>query len=144
MGKLLWHSPLCSFYEDGELVRYEDDRLPNPGWGVLSMHIVHFSSDRIDWASLPEFVKWYADIFGEFDIDVCANGKNHRCPVYFSPTMDGLRQSWKGNCWMKTRHTAIISCTGCKKRRTRSLSGMQIRWWHWSQAARVRNGGTDI
>ena len=31
---------------------------------------------------------------------MCATAENAKCKRYFSPTEDGLRQEWKGICWM--------------------------------------------
>ena len=36
----------------------------------------------------------------KFDTDVCATKENAKCPIYFTSEEDGLRQEWKGVCWM--------------------------------------------
>ena len=36
----------------------------------------------------------------KFSTDVCAVRSNAKCKHFFSPCMDGLKQPWKGACWM--------------------------------------------
>lgn len=35
-----------------------------------------------------------------FELDVCASAKNAKCKRYFTRQQDGLKQEWKGVCWM--------------------------------------------
>lgn len=35
-----------------------------------------------------------------FELDVCADADTAKCARYFSPEEDGLRQLWRGRCWM--------------------------------------------
>lgn len=35
-----------------------------------------------------------------FNLDVCALPENTKCKNYFTPEIDGLKQDWKGICWM--------------------------------------------
>lgn len=35
-----------------------------------------------------------------FTLDVCAIKENAKCSNFFDPTVDGLKQNWKGVCWM--------------------------------------------
>lgn len=58
-----------------------------------------FSSERDDWETPKDFFKKYDDIY-HFDLDVCANDNNHKCTRYFTKEEDGLKQQWKGMCWM--------------------------------------------
>ncbi len=60
---------------------------------------VHFSSGRNNWGT-PQAL---FDILNEefhFDLDVCATSENAKCKKYYSPEEDGLKQKWKGICWM--------------------------------------------
>lgn len=58
-----------------------------------------FSSRTDMWATPPAlFAQLHAE-FG-FDLDVCAVAENAKCPRFFSPADDGLRQTWRGRCWM--------------------------------------------
>ena len=36
----------------------------------------------------------------DFDVDVCAEEWNAKCPNYYSPDDDGLSKQWTGTCWM--------------------------------------------
>ena len=45
---------------------------------------VHFSSRRNHWETL----------------DVCATIENVKCEKYYRSEEDGLKQEWKGICWM--------------------------------------------
>ena len=57
-----------------------------------------FTSNADCWATPPEFFEELNKEF-DFDTDVCALPENTRCPHYYSPDDDGLRQSWTGSCW---------------------------------------------
>jgi len=35
-----------------------------------------------------------------FELDVCATPENAKWKKYYSPEEDGLKQEWKGICWM--------------------------------------------
>jgi phage N-6-adenine-methyltransferase len=35
-----------------------------------------------------------------FTTDVCAIKANAKCKYFYTPVIDGLQQTWKGNCWM--------------------------------------------
>jgi len=60
---------------------------------------VHFSSRSNNWGT-PQGL---FDILNEqflFELDVCATSENAKCKKYYSPEEDGLKQEWKGVCWM--------------------------------------------
>jgi phage N-6-adenine-methyltransferase len=58
-----------------------------------------FSSKKVEY-STP--LSLFNPLKEEFDlqIDVCANKENYKCDTYFTEEIDGLKQEWKGNCWM--------------------------------------------
>ncbi|TDI81162.1 MAG: adenine methyltransferase [Caldithrix sp.] len=60
---------------------------------------VHFSSRRNSWET-PQalFDKLNEEFY--FELDVCATLENAKCKKYYSPAEDGLKQEWKGVCWM--------------------------------------------
>ncbi len=60
---------------------------------------VYFSSERNDWETLQGFFDKLNEEF-HFDLDVCATSENAKCKKYYSPEEDGLKQEWKGVCWM--------------------------------------------
>jgi phage N-6-adenine-methyltransferase len=60
---------------------------------------VHFSSKTGLWGTPMSFFAVLNAEFG-FTLDVCALPENAKCLRFFSPCDDGLRQSWRGICWM--------------------------------------------
>jgi len=71
---------------------------------------VHFSSDCGAW----ETPQWLFDALDDefhFDLDVCADPTNAKCSQYFTPEQDGLRQPWRGACYMNPPY------------------GTEIHWW---------------
>ncbi len=57
---------------------------------------VMFSSRTDEWSTPQDFY----DILNEefhFDLDVCANEANHKCPLYYDRKQDGLKMPWKGH-----------------------------------------------
>lgn len=51
------------------------------------------------WETPSDFYQPLDEEFG-FTCDVCALPENTKCPMYFTPNLDGLTQAWKGVCWM--------------------------------------------
>lgn len=60
---------------------------------------VHFSSKTDLWATPQELFDNLNETYN-FDLDVCAIPENAKCDRYFTPEQDGLKQEWKGFCWM--------------------------------------------
>ena len=54
----------------------------------------------MDWGTPQDLFDRLSKEFGGFDLDVCANAENAKCPRYFTEKDDGLSQDWKGYCWM--------------------------------------------
>lgn len=52
-----------------------------------------FSSKSDEWSTPPDF---YAKLDAEFhlELDPCATLDNHKCDRYYTPEMNGLKQSW--------------------------------------------------
>ena len=57
---------------------------------------VHFSSKTDDWAT-PE---GFAEKYGPFDLDPCADESNAKAPVFYTKEDDGLGRTWEGRVWM--------------------------------------------
>jgi phage N-6-adenine-methyltransferase len=68
---------------------------------------VHFSSDIDAWDT-PQGVFDALDAEFHFDTDVCADAGHAKCPQYFTREQDGLRQAWRGTCWMNPPYGAEI------------------------------------
>lgn len=74
-----------------------------------------------------------------FDVDVCALASNAKCPRFFSPAEDGLKQDWTGTCWMNPPYGRQIG-NWIRKALESSLGGATVVclvpartdtiWWH--------------
>jgi phage N-6-adenine-methyltransferase len=60
---------------------------------------VHFSSKKMDWET-PDNLFAYWNKKYQFTLDVCATKHNTKCRKFFSERENGLKQKWRGNCWM--------------------------------------------
>jgi phage N-6-adenine-methyltransferase len=61
---------------------------------------VHYSSKTVEWET-PQCLFDELDKEFWFTLDVCALPMNAKCRRYFTPEINGLRQSWENeNCWM--------------------------------------------
>lgn len=61
--------------------------------------INNFKSDKTVY-STPIALFQVIDKEFRFDLDVCALPENAKCKNYFAPEVDGLKQDWRGSCWM--------------------------------------------
>jgi phage N-6-adenine-methyltransferase len=121
------------------------NRIEPPGGGRLA---VHFRSRTDLWATPWDFFRQLDREFG-FDLDVCAVAANAKCPRYFTPEADGLRQEWRGVCWMNPPYGREIG-RWVTKALDASLEGAAVvalvpartdtAWWHAAvmAAAEVR------
>ena len=62
------------------------------------MNQILFSSATDLWATSPSLFNQLNQVFS-FNLDVCALPENAKCTNYYSPEIDGLKQSWNGNCF---------------------------------------------
>ena len=60
---------------------------------------IHFSSATDLWSTPQELFNSCEQIF-HFTLNVCALPENAKCPRFFTPQDDGLKQEWTGVCWM--------------------------------------------
>ena len=68
---------------------------------------VLFSSARDDWET-PQGLFDKLDAEFHFDIDVCANYQNAKCPVFISAEMNALEVSWgKNRCFCNPPYSQI-------------------------------------
>ena len=51
------------------------------------------------WATPQDFFDKMNERYN-FSLDVCAIPDNAKCANFFTPEIDGLKQEWKGTCWM--------------------------------------------
>ena len=59
------------------------------------MDKVLFSSKSDEWETPDDLFKSLDDEFG-FNLDPCATEENHKCELYFTAQVDGLKQNWGG------------------------------------------------
>lgn len=59
---------------------------------------VMFSSKTDLWETPQDLFDKYDAIY-HFETDVCALPNNAKCARYYTPEMDGLKQTWNGACW---------------------------------------------
>jgi len=100
---------------------------------------VHFSSKTDLWATPQAFFDKVAAEHGPFDVDVCALPENAKAPVFFTPADDGLKQEWRGRCWMNPPYGRGIG-DWMRKAYEASQAGAKVvclvpartdtAWWH--------------
>jgi phage N-6-adenine-methyltransferase len=97
-----------------------------------------FSSERHDWQTPHELFNQLNGEFG-FELDVCATAENAKCGHFYSPEQDGLKQPWRGVCWMNPPYGSALPAWMAKAYAS-SLDGATVvclvpartdtRWWH--------------
>jgi phage N-6-adenine-methyltransferase len=97
-----------------------------------------FTSNTDLWATPQSFFDKLNEEFN-FELDVCANDDNAKCDRYFTQETDGLKQDWKGICWMNPPYGRSIG-DWVKKAYESSLKGSTVvcllpsrtdtKWWH--------------
>lgn len=98
-----------------------------------------FSSTTDLWATPQDFFDKLNNEF-DFQTDVCALPENTKCDNYFSPEVDGLKQDWKGVCWMNPPYGRAIGKWIQKAYEESEKHGSTIvcllpartdtKWWH--------------
>ena len=99
---------------------------------------VHFSPATDLWATPQAFFDELNKEFG-FELDVCALPENAKCEKYYTPEIDGLKQQWRGICWMNPPYGREIGAW-MEKAYESSLEGATVvclvpartdtRWFH--------------
>jgi phage N-6-adenine-methyltransferase len=98
-----------------------------------------FSSARTVWETPPELFALLHREF-RFTLDVCATRTNRKCPVYFTPRENALRQPWTGTCWMNPPYGRAIGRWVRKAHQESRSSSAKVvcllpartdtAWWH--------------
>ena len=97
------------------------------------------SLDSTIWGTPPEIFEPINKEFG-FTLDVCAIAENTKCEKYFTPEMDGLKQSWENEiCWCNPPYGNAVP-KWCKKAIAEAENGAttvllipcktNTNWWH--------------
>jgi len=97
-----------------------------------------FSSDDMTWETPQNLFNKLNDEF-HFTLDVCALPNTAKCKEYYTPEIDGLKQEWKGVCWMNPPYGRQIG-VWLKKAYEESLKGIMVvclipsrtdtKYWH--------------
>ena len=100
---------------------------------------VRFQSRFQAWATPPAFFATIDREFG-FTLDVCALPDNAKCPRFYSPAEDGLKQAWEGVCWCNPSYGKEIAQWVSKARDSAASGAATVvclvpartdtRWWH--------------
>lgn len=69
---------------------------------------VLFSSKTDVWSTPQEFFNALDKVF-RFETDLCALPDNAKCKNFYTPEMDGLKQTWSGVCWLNPPYGKTIS-----------------------------------
>lgn len=65
-------------------------------------------SSKTDLWSTPQALFDSLNAQYNFQTDVCATDENAKCKHYFTKEQDGLKQEWKGVCWMNPPYGRTI------------------------------------
>ena len=105
----------------------------------MSVNSGMMSSTTDLWATPQDFFDQQNALYGPFDLDVCADKTNAKCPVYFDKAVDGLAQTWTGKCWMNPPYGREIG-RWIKKAYESAVNGTVVvclvpartdtKWWH--------------
>ncbi len=101
---------------------------------------VMYSSASGIWAT-PQDLFDALDYEFDFTLDVCALPENAKCARYFTPEVDGLKQSWAAEtCWMNPPYGREIGEWVEAARNESLMNGTttvallpartDVKWWH--------------
>ncbi|WP_346766182.1 DNA N-6-adenine-methyltransferase, partial [Megasphaera sp. SW808] len=98
-----------------------------------------YSSKKVEWET-PQPIFDFINKGWHFDVDVCALPENAKCDTYYTPEQDGLKQIWRGVCWMNPPYGRDIAKWMRKAYNTaKSNHGTVValvhartdtKWWH--------------
>ena len=94
-----------------------------------------FSSKDQTWETPIDFFNKVNEEFN-FDIDVCATEATAKCDMYYTPEIDGLKQEWKGTCWMNPPYGRKIGAWMRKALESKTTvvclvpARTDTKWWH--------------
>lgn len=98
-----------------------------------------FSSKSDIWETPQDFFDKLNSEFN-FGTDVCAIAGNAKCDNFYTPEQNGLKQEWKGNCWMNPPYGRDIGTWMDKAYNSARKNGATVvclvpartdtKWWH--------------
>ena len=80
---------------------------------MLQISAALFSSDKMDWETPTELFNKFNQEF-HFRLDAAANEKNHKVPVFYTSTENGLLMNWISPTWCNPPYGKEI-IKWCKK-----------------------------
>jgi len=105
----------------------------------------HIGTDR--WETPADLFAVLNQEF-RFELDVCALPANAKCATYYTPDQDGLKQAWRGRCWMNPPYGSTIGAWIAKawesaKQGATVVSLLPVHtetgwWWDYCRHAEVR------
>jgi len=105
----------------------------------------HIGTDR--WETPADLFAVLNEEF-RFELDVCALPENAKCRHYYTPDEDGLKQAWRGRCWMNPPYGGTISAWIAKafdaaKRGAVVVALLPVHtetgwWWDYCRHAEIR------
>lgn len=101
----------------------------------MTINKVLYSSENEVWET-PKDLFDKLDTEFHFDIDVCALPSNAKCTSFFTPDQDGLKQTWKGVCWMNPPYGRKIGAWMRKALEAKTTvvclvpARTDTKWWH--------------
>ena len=101
----------------------------------MAINSVLYSSESEVWET-PKDLFDKLDAEFNFDIDVCALPSNAKCTTFFTPEQDGLKQKWKGVCWMNPPYGRKIGAWMRKALGSNTTvvclvpARTDTKWWH--------------
>jgi phage N-6-adenine-methyltransferase len=105
----------------------------------------HVGTDR--WQTPADLFAVLDEEF-RFELDVCALADNATCDHYYTPDIDGLKQPWRGRCWMnppygKTIAAWIAKASESAKKGAVVVSLLPVHtetgwWWDHCRQAEIR------
>jgi site-specific DNA-methyltransferase (adenine-specific) len=97
-----------------------------------------YSSDKSEWETPHELFDALNDEF-QFILDPCCLVETAKCPLYYTPSVDGLKLPWFGNVFMNPPYGRTIK-NWMKKAYESSQNGTLVvclvparvdtKWWH--------------
>ena len=88
------------------------------------MNDVWKQSKTCEWETPAHLFKELDEEF-HFELDVCATHANAKCERHFTKADDGLKQEWRGTCWMNPPYSRELG-KWVKKAYESSLDGATV------------------
>jgi phage N-6-adenine-methyltransferase len=105
----------------------------------MSLNPSLYSSDEMSWETPSTLFNKLNDEFN-FTLDPCCVKETAKCPLYYTPEIDGLKQPWFGSVFMNPPYGRTIKLWMAKAAHESSLRKSLVcclvpvrsdsKWWH--------------